>query len=73
MTVKVKKKYSMPEKYKGYALEDALTMACTDAICDICKLFGITNSSDEVTDVTIVLETILESEIRKNYFVSEED
>lgn len=69
------RKLVMPEQYKNCSIDDAVTMACSDAVYDIFKLFGINvNDNDDdnaLTDITIELSNLLEKTIRDYYNIPE--
>mgnify|MGYP003294548275 CR=1 FL=1 len=69
------RKLVMPEQYKNCSIDDAVTMACSDAIYDLCKVFGINvNEEDEdnsFTNMTIELSNLLEKTIRDYYNIPE--
>lgn len=75
--VRVKQdQFKMPEQYKNCSIDDAVTIACSDAIYDLCKVFGINvNDNDEdnaLTDMTIELSNLMEKTIRDYYNIPED-
>lgn len=67
--------FKMPEQYKNCSIDDAVTMACSDAVYDLCKVFGISvNDNDEdnaFINITIELSNLLEKTIRDYYNIPE--